>query len=310
MSKLIKQILALTMAAALLFAFGACGNNKAETTTEPITEATEDVFAESTTIEETSAIEETSTEAPVSETEASTTAGAIIATSAATTTTKASDTQATTTAAPADKKPATKAEIIAYVNTAMQKLRADKPGYTFQERMQIDDKKVSSSKGWINSVAPPIIKMAKGAWGNYKSTTTAKGASHAEVMPKADLQSAWVKNASLTESGSNYKISIQLVSENVPTLPTSQSSTTHGKVTHVFTKSEIADGAGDMGVDISQFGVNYSGAIIEITLNKDTGKLSKITVLSPAMADMVAKVPVFGALDAKIPLTQDIIFTF
>ena len=64
-----------------------------------------------------------------------------------------------------------KAEIIAYVNGVMKKVRHDKPGYSFQERTIIDDTKISSASKLVDTLAPPVIRAAKSQWSKSCSTT-------------------------------------------------------------------------------------------------------------------------------------------
>ena len=287
MTKLFKSILALGIAAALLFALAACNGNKAPETTDP--EITEEI----TTELEPDTLDVASTEDEDTTEEEDTTEGE--------TTTE----EATTGA------PKTKEEIIDYFNAAMVKVRADKPGYTNQERTLIDDTKISSSKGWINTIAPPIIRMAKGIWSSWSDPSVkAKGTDHSGLRPVSDIQSAWVKSATCTESGGNYSIRLYLVDERVRELPINESDTMHGKAIACYTKGDITDGAGDVGVDISKFDCRYSGSYIDCTINKATGAMVKMNTYSNAQVDLEAKVPVLGTLDASLPLAQERMFTF
>ena len=213
MKKLLKSALILGLAALLLFTCAACKDDPdpTETTTaiDPYALKTDVTTAETGTSEDISNTEPTSTEitsAEVSTTKPAENSSVVTATT---------ETPATTEA---NKKPGTKAEILAYINTAMQKLRGDKPGYTFTDRMIIDETKVSSENGFINTVAPTIIGMAKSAWANWSDpVVTAKGADHSKVPPKTDLQDNWIKSATCTESGANYVIRVNIVQERVAT---------------------------------------------------------------------------------------------
>jgi len=302
-----KRILALAIALSLSLMLFAC-NDKPEPPTEPLTESTKEegipaAVTETdpdqiTTADETEPGEETTDDAE-------TTTADEVSTQPGETTTKAETTAAAT------KKPETKAEILDYFNAAMRKVRSDKPGYTSQERTIIDDTKISSSKGWINTFAPPIIRMAKGLWSDWTDPSVkAKGADHSGLRPIVDIQPAWVKSATCTESGGAYNIRIYLVDERVRELPVNEADTMHGKVIACFTKGDITDGAGDVGVDISKFDCLYSGSYIDCTINKSTGAITKLTTYNQAQVDLEAKVPVLGTLDASLPLAQERVYTF
>ncbi|MDR1465227.1 MAG: hypothetical protein LBJ11_08025 [Oscillospiraceae bacterium] len=205
--------------------------------------------------------------------------------------------------------PKTKEEIINYFNKAMQQVKKAKPGYTEQARTVIDDKKVSSTNGFLNTVGPPIINMAKGAWSNWSDPDThAKGSDHNGVRPKQDLQSAWVKSATCTVSGNTYKIHITLVDERVPKLPEDENSTMHGKVLMCHTKGEIADGAAKLGVNIQKFDALYSGSYIDCTVDKTTGAIKQMNTYVNCQVDLEAK---FGfTLPASLPLGSEKMYKF
>ena len=300
-----KKVLALLAAMALLLAFTACGN-KNDPVTEPDTTTAEDVQANATT-EDTTTLEDDTSEGGETTDEAGTTTAEEASTQPGETTV----TEVTTTKALPAGKPSTTAEIIDYFNAAMRKVRADKPGYTSQERTIIDDTKISSSKGWLNTFAPPVIRAAKGLWSNWTDPSVkAKGSDHNGLRPIVDIQPAWVKSATCTESGSAYNIRIYLVDERVRELPVNEADTMHGKAIACFTKGDIADGAGDVGVDITRFDCLYSGSYIDCSINKSTGAITKLTTYNQAQVELEAKVPVLGTLDASLPLAQERVFTF
>ena len=296
MAKLLKSTLALCLAALLLFAFAACGNKPEPiepttmdeiTTTEPETLDVVMTTGEDDTSEEPTTVDAATGEEP--------------STAPGETTTEA----ATTLAG----KPSTKAEIVAYVNGVMKKVREEKPGYTFQDRTHIDDSNITSSSGFIKTIAPPIIRMAKGAWSNWSDPSVkAKGADHSGVKPKVDFQDSWVKSATCTESGGNYVIRINLIDERVVSLPSDEKTTMHGKVLMAFTKSEIEDGAGTVGVQITKFDCLYTGSYVEMTVDKASGLPKKITAYTAEKVNLEAKLAV--TIDASLPLANEGVYTF
>jgi len=284
--RLFKSILALGVAAALLFALAACNNKKAEggTTAAATTELEPDTIDTIVGVEETTAEPDDTTD----------------------------DTQSgeTTTEETTTGVPKTKAEIIAYVNTTMQKVRAEKPGYTFTERTVIDDSRVSSSSGLINTIAPPAIRMAKGLWSNWTDPSVkAKGANHDGVHPKVDLTDNMIKSATCTERGGVYTIRIYFVNEHVSELPVDEKSTMHGKVMSAMEKGGIEDGVGQIpGLTMNKFDVLYSGSYIELTVDKTTGMPKKINSYVDMYVNMEARLG-FN-VDAAIPIGGDRVFTF
>ena len=286
MAKLLKRLLALCAAAALLFVCAACNGGKTPDPTEEVTtEEPETIGVVVTTdVDESSTEEETTTEEPTSEDE-------------------------TTTAEATTGAPKSKPEIIAYVNEVMNKVREEKPGYTSQERTVIDDSKLTSSNGATKGLAKTAISVSKGLWSKWSDPSTkAKGSDHNGVAPKVDLQNSWVKSASCTDNGGTYQIRINLADERVPELPTDEKSTIHGKISTAYTKGQIADGASKAGVNIQKFDGLYTGSYIDMTVDKATGLPKKINVYISVQADMVAKLLV--TVDASLPLANERQYTF
>ena len=286
MARLFKGILALGVAAALLFALAACNNKEAEgdTTAAATTEFEPDTIDTIADAEETTAEPDDTTD----------------------------DTQPgeTTTEETTTGIPKTKAEIIAYVNTTMQKVRAEKPGYTFTERTVIDDSRVSSSSGLINTIAPPAIRMAKGLWSNWTDPSVkAKGANHDGVHPKVDLTDNMIKSATCTERSGVYTIRIYFVNEHVSELPVDEKSTMHGKVMSAMEKGGLEDGVGQIpGLTMNKFDILYSGSYIEMTVDKATGMPKKINSYVDMYVNMEARLG-FN-VDAAIPIAGDRVYTF
>ena len=304
MAKLLKSVLALGLAALLLFACAACGNsNKPEptepetseevTTTEPESIDAAATTGEEDTSEEPTTVDEATTEAPSTKPGETTVEGA------------------TTTVAPTTVpgKPSTKAEIVAYVNGMMTKVRAEKPGYSMQEITHIDGDGITSSRSGIKTLGKAFVSLSKSLWSKWTDPNIKeKGADHGGVNPKTDLQESWVKSASCNESGSNYVIRVNIIDERVTKLPDNEKDTMHGKIMMAQTKGGIEDGAAQVGLKFSKVELLYTGSYIELTVNKATGLPSKITAYTNYKMDMVADV--FGGIDAVIPLGNEKVFTF
>jgi len=285
LAKLLKGILAFG-AAALLLACAACGGNPDPTTT-PETEAII-TTAEPGTLEiVTSEVEETTEELTTVD--------------------------VTTTAAPTtvSGKPSTKAEIVDYFNAAYKKVKAEKPGYTSHERTVIDKDKISSSKSWLESVASLVLPFAEGAFTKWTDPeVTARGADHSGLPPYVDVDPRWVKSAICTESGGNYMIRLNLVDESVPVLPKDGRTTIHGRMLDrgVYNWEAVMDGIGQIPVikiEVNKFACKYSGSYLDAVIDRATGAVVKVTTWVNCQAEVEVKVPVFGALDASLPLGNE-----
>ena len=287
MARLLRSILALGVAAALVFALAACKDKEPEIT-EPDT--TVETTTEPETIDVDITLEGETTTGPET-TEPTTLEG------------ETTEAEATTGV------PKTKAEIVAYYNEAVTKLKEDKPGYTMHDRTIIDKDKITSSSGLLNGAIRLVFPMIQNLFTKWSDPSVkAKGADHGGFPPKGEIKPEWIKSATLTESGGNYRIKLTLVDENLPDLPDSTANTIHGKVIDrgVYDKSMVTDGVADIGgIDVTKFACKYSGCYIDATVNKATGAIVKVTTYTMAMTDVEVKVTLLGTLDATVPLGNE-----
>ena len=306
-----KRILAGVLGVCILLLCTACNRSNPTNATEAVTTAnteTTETLTDLTATEPT----ETSTEDDLSTTEPETAdATATTDTSATTDVTATTDAAATTTiAAAAAKAPSTKAEIVDYFNAAYKKVKTEKPGYTTHERTFIDEN-IYSSKNWLKNVASLVLPMAKGLFTKWTDPeVVAKGANHSKLPPYVDVKPEWIKSATCKESGGNYVIRLNLVNESVPVLPKDNQSTIHGKMLDrgVFNWEAVMDGVEQISViniEINTFACDYSGSYLEATINKTTGAVVKVTTWTACQANVEAKVPVFGVLDASVPMSNE-----
>lgn len=296
MAKLLKSVLAIGLAALLLFAFAACKkSDPPQPTTAGITDEITTTEPETLDVAATTDFEET-TEATVDGTTAE----------APGTVPGETTTEAPTTMAG---KPVSKAEIVAYVNAVMTNVRTAKPGYSMQEITHIDGDGITSSRNGIKTLAKGVVSLSKSFWSKWTDPKVkAKGDDHNGVNPKTDLQESWVKSASCSESGNTYTIRVNIIDERVTKLPENEKDTMHGKIMMAQTKGGIEDGAAQIGIKMSKAELFYSGSYILLTVNKATGLPSKITAYTNYKMDIVADL--FGGVDAVIPLANEKVFTF
>ena len=288
MTKLLKDTLAFGAAVLLLFACAACADGgpgpptAAPDTSEEITTTEPDTLDAVLTTDEVETTGDAFTEAP--------------------------------TTLPG--KPATKAEIVDYFNAAYKKVKREKPGYTFHERTVIDKDGISSSKSWLENVASLVLPMAEGAFSKWTDpAVTARGADHSNLPPYVDVNPKWIKSATCTESGGNYLIRLSLVDESVPVLPKDGRTTIHGKMLDrgVYNWDAVIGGIEQIPVikiEINTFACNYSGSYLDAIINKTTGAVVKVTTWTTCQANVEAKVPIFGTLDASVPLANESEYTF
>jgi len=294
--KLVKSVLALGLTAMLLFTFAAC-NKDPKPPSEPPT-------SDEVTTTEPGTLETMGT----SETEASSEKPAAVDVTTAEATTIAPTT--------VPGKPSTKAEIVDYFNAAYKKVKTEKPGYTFRERTVIDKDGIRSSKSWLENVASMVLPIAENAfakWGDPE--VTSKGADHSDLPPYVNVEPKWVKSATCTENGGNYIIRLSLVDESVPVLPKDSRTTIHGRMLDrgVYNHGSVIDGIEQIPVikiEINTFACDYSGSYLDAAINKATGAVVKVTTWTTCQANVEAKVPLFGVLDASVPLANESEYTF
>lgn len=204
-----KKILAILLAAALLFSFAACGNEDTtadETTTAADTTAADETDAvvddvDATVADETAAANDESTTA-AGETEASTEA-----VSGEESTSAETSANETTTAAAPVAAPQTKAEILAVYNKAVNSAYNAKAG--FSKERTTDNEKLDAS-AVLNAFKSLVYQfMGVGEENKYTETVT-KGKWETEAnkhyLRKSTLTEADLTGASCKENGGKYTI--------------------------------------------------------------------------------------------------------
>lgn len=194
-----KKILAILLAAAMLFAFAACGEDKTadETTTAAAEETT--LAAE----EVTDAVEETEAVPADATTAVDESAAATEAVSAADESTTAGETTAPAVAAA----PTSTADIIALYNNAVNSAYNAKAG--FEKERTADNEKLETS-GALGAFKDLVYQfMGIGAENKYTETVT-KGKWDSDLphhyLRKSTLTAADVTNATCTEKNGQYTV--------------------------------------------------------------------------------------------------------
>jgi len=318
MKKTLVTSLALLLCMALIFSFAACKDkNEPAGLTDPETEAstlpeypTDEPTTEAPTTEEptTEAPTETVTEVPVSDPTSA--PGTSVDPTSATATVSSSATETTTETV---KVPKTKAEIVEYFNAASNKVKTDKPGFTWKERLLIDEKNVWVDSGALDALAPTLIKLTKNLYSNWTDKNGAeKGGNHNNYpSPGKDWSSKltpdMVKSATITDKGATYEIKLTLNNETVKELPKDRATTNHGKAMDVWETSQIMDGMVNYEkyISMNQFTQNFIGSTITVTVDKALGRVTKANYTQVMMIDLNVKVIMLGTHDAKVPMTKE-----
>lgn len=178
-----------------------------------------------------------------------------------------------------------KAEIINYCNTALNKAKAAKVGY--------NKKMVREVKGSTDGISPSLIKLVAA----NKSTTMKKGSADIkDDFPAAGydwsskLREQDVASATLKKNGKYYEIRLTLGKEQNPAKGEASS---YGRVMSVIDAAE----AGNMVPGIKSINMNYHDGYVYAKIDSTTGKL--VSAEFSAAADIQAKISIFGDVSVK-----------
>ncbi|HAX83688.1 MAG TPA: hypothetical protein DCY15_04195 [Ruminococcaceae bacterium] len=197
-----------------------------------------------------------------------------------------SGTSSTPSAAkPSGSKEMSKAEIINYCNTALNKAKAAKVGY--------NKKMVREVKGSTDGISPNLIKLVAA----NKSTTMKKGSDDIkDDFPAAGfdwsskLREQDVANATIKTSGQYYEIRLTLGKEQNPAKGEKSS---YGRVMSVIDAAE----AGNMVPGIKSINMSYHDGYVYAKVDSKTGKL--VAAEFSAAADIQADIRIFGNIAVK-----------
>jgi len=203
--------------------------------------------------------------------EAVTTAETIETTAEMETATEESTAQETTTAVP--KAPATIPEIVAYYNAAANRVKADKPGYSFTERTSINS--INGGAQWLVSIVNRAITDD-----TPQAETVATGGNHRDfAVPGKDwaskLSAAAVHSATCAEKDGVYEIRIDMRTETQPDLPGDVEQHEHGKAFKIYDRGKIygvMSGYEALG-KITKFAPTYHDCYILCAIDKSNGTM-------------------------------------
>ncbi len=142
-----------------------------------------------------------------------------------------------TTATPVNKMPSSKSEIIDFYSDAVNSAKAYGAGYTVYKWQETDS--VNLGSGIVNTAARTVIDSFISTEDNAKTEYYSKGSNSARnAFPGWYLSdNSYVKSASCTKNGSNYRIVIVMQDEDTPT----QASSTLAQVSDMIYYWEDVD---------------------------------------------------------------------
>ena len=179
--------------------------------------------------------------------------------------------------------PRTVSEIVDTFNAAVNRTKAEKPGYTLTVINRTDKEKINiADNKALNAVVPGIVASAINAKANDITVTVNRGAPHNDFPPKgsnpAALAAGSVQSAVLADKGNCYDVVITMKDERLGSLPADEHQTKHGKAFNMISLGEFRAFTGKIpGVEITSFTPVYNGSTIRCEIDKKTGTLKKAT---------------------------------
>lgn len=265
----VKKLIAIVCALVLLCSFASCGKDANEP--EPTDAPTSDVTAKETVlIETTEGVTEETTEKMIEEITEEETIAPVE------TTTEAETEEASSA-------PKTKAEAIAYLNEALNAVKAGRPGFTkVYKRDAAGD--ISGLPGWLSS----IIKQDE-------TKTYQKGTDYTDIFPAAGyswssrLRESDVTKFSIEEDGKYYNIRVDLGNE---TNPTPGETSSYGRCMSVVTVDSAESIPG-----IKNVSMRYHNGYVTAKVDSETNRIVRCEF--SAAADVQATVTILGDISVS-----------
>lgn len=192
-------------------------------------------------------------------------------------------------------------EIVAYYNTAANKVKRDKPGYKLTTTNSVGI--IDSNKAAIEILSKTVIKIADIG----PATITVPKGSNGDFPVKGQnygsrLELGALKSAVCIDKGSTYEITLNFKDEKLKSLPADPAQTNHGKAMNVMTAGEFSQQTNKFKeiVKVQEFAPTYSGSYIKCSIEKSTGNLKTATYYLNTIA--VVKAKAVFSFSAKVPL--------
>lgn len=305
MNTIVKKLTAILAAACLLVSLAACKGPEAdpgETGGSTVSQNTAGQTGEAQTVSDF--------QEPDSQTSGSGSASASDITSAESASQpKETAKRAAATAKPSaqNQKPSTKEEIVAYFNTAANKVKTEKPGLTKTEKISFQ----VQGDGTIAGIANQVQKALKNTL-NPDPITVKKGASHHAVFPVENqswasrLSADAVSSASCVEQNGAYLITIRLKDEHISYEQAKKPlQTKHGQVVDILKTSEIEEQMKSLSwlITLHDLDQTYSGTTITCTVDRQSQKMRSAHYRIISRAVIQTSAPIVGDTTVNATLT-------
>ncbi|MBQ7542660.1 MAG: hypothetical protein IJT44_10260 [Clostridia bacterium] len=269
MKAIVKKLIAVASALVILCSFASCGKEPYDP--EPVDSLTAEATTEQIVSVETTegVIEETAEEVSENITEEESLTEAEITTEEET--------------EEASNVPKTKAEVIAYLNDALNAVKTNRPGLTkAYKRDAAGD--ISGLPGWLSS----IIRQDE-------TKTYQKGTDYTDIFPAAGyswssrLRESDVTKFSIKENGKYYDIRVDLGNE---TNPTPGETSSYGRCMSVVTVDSAESIPG-----IKNVSMNYHNGYVTARVDAETNRIVRCEF--SAAADVQATVAILGDISVS-----------
>lgn len=185
----------------------------------------------------------------------------------------------------------TKAEIVALYRDGINNAKKNAKKVTYISSEASNYKGIVEA-GNISSIAQSIISSFMG----YEEKNEAINKSD---LPPSDvsckLSTSDVKRASITESGSYYKVKITMRDETNPVAGKGI-----GAVINVTDPSTIQESVASTSASVTNVACAYENVVVEAKIEKSTGKLVYLTTDAPMIMSMDVKMSTVAIKDAKV----------
>lgn len=226
-----------------------------------------------------------------------------------------SDTQTQQTSLDPSTAPQSISQIVAYFNTAADKVKTDRPEASVSTSVSIPDDGVQTSDELLARIFPLFRdQMSLGT-----SRSGERGSDLTDVAPVAGqswgsrLERSAVEWATCTVNGEEFKIVIRMRPEENPAPLTSA----HGKAFEIHDKQAILDEINAKGADfihVDDYTTAYEGCYIYASINGVTGEMMSVTyeknLTAQAQAECRGALASLGTQDITMKLQESMNCTY
>ena len=207
---------------------------------------------------------------------------------------------------PANKKPSSKEEVIAYFNTAINKVKPDAKSVTQMKENNYQAGGIDlGSLGAFESIVNKLIDSNMGENKEKSNLTATSAADKNKVFPvenetwASKLTPADVKEAKCTEKDGVYTIGIKIVDDEL-SATTNHGESHNGKAISIVQTDSIYDNAGAASSLLKGLKIGYKNGTIVAKIDAATGNVLSVTY----DFTWILHVDVFGGINAPFGITQ------